>query len=138
MLSNVNSGAVIYRIRQIIDTASASFADVYIDTVEVTAASSCTTTGTNEPNASDTKITIAPNPSTGGPASLIVETNDAIPNMPIAIYDMGGKLVLQLQRSKPAGKAVFEIPVERLAKGKYIIKVNSDRKTLGKTSLLKL
>ena len=138
MLSNVNSGAVIYRIRQIIDTASASFADIYIDTVEVTAASSCTTTGTNEPTASDTKITIAPNPSTGGPASLIVETNDAIPNMPIAIYDMGGKLVLQLQRSKPAGKAVFEIPVERLAKGKYIIKVNSDRKTLGKTSLLKL
>jgi hypothetical protein len=58
--------------------------------------------------------------------------------MPIAIYDMGGRLVLQLQRSKPAGKAIFEIPVDKLAKGKYIIKVNNGRKTLGKTTLLKL
>ena len=138
ILSNVNSGAVAYRISQIIDTANASFAAVYIDTVEVTAASSCTTTGTNDPNASDTKITIAPNPSTGSPTSLIVETNDAIPDMPIVIYDMGGRLVLQLHRSKSAGKAIFEIPVDRLAKGKYIIKVNDGRKTLGKISLLKL
>ncbi len=138
ILSNVTLGDVAYRIRQIIDTTSASFAEVYIDTVVVIATNSCTTTDTNEPNASSTKITIAPNPSTGTPALLIVETNDAIPNLSIALYDMTGRLVLQLQRSKPAGKAIFEIPVDNLAKGKYIIKVNNGRKTLGKTALLKL
>ena len=138
VLSNVSSGAVAYRIRQIIDTASAGFAAVYIDTAEVNTTSSCTTTYTTDPNASETKVIVAPNPSTGSPISLIVETNDAIADMPVAIYDMGGRLVLNLQWSKPAGKVVFDIPVDRLAKGKYIIKVNNGSKTLGKTSLLKL
>ena len=138
ILSNVNAGTVSYRIRQIIDTATAGFTAIYIDTAEVTTTSACTTTATNDPNASETKIIIAPNPSKGGVVSLIVETNDAIADMPITIFNMKGQLVMRLQRSKPAGKAVVEIPVDRLARGKYIIKINDGRKTLGKTSLLRL
>ena len=36
VLSNVNAGTVSYRIRQIIDTAAASFTAIYIDTAEIT------------------------------------------------------------------------------------------------------
>jgi len=138
ILSNLNAGTVSYRIRQIIDTAATSFTAIYIDTAEITISSSCTTTDTTDPNSSESSIIIAPNPPIGSTTSLIVETNDAIADMPITVYDMQGRLVLQLQRSKPAGKAIFEIPIDRLAKGKYIIRVNNGRKTIGKTSLLNL
>jgi len=138
ILSNLNAGTVSYRIRQIIDTAATSFTAIYIDTAEITISSSCTTTDTTDPNSSESSIIIAPNPPIGSTTSLIVETNDAIADMPITVYDMQGRLVLQLQRSKPAGKAIFEIPIDRLARGKYMIRVNNGRKTIGKTSLLKL
>ena len=138
VLSNVAAGTVSFRIRQIIDTTVASLTAVYLDTTEIVLVSPCTTTGTNDPNASETKVIVAPNPPAGNSISLVVETNEAITDMPIAIYDMKGRLVLQLQRSKPAGRAVFGIPVDRLAKGKYIIRVNNGRKTIGTTSLLKL
>jgi hypothetical protein len=133
----VNAGTVSYRIRQIIDNVSASFTAIYIDTAEITISTACAA-DTTDPNFSETKIMVAPNPPTGNTTSLIVETNEAIPDMPIAVFDMKGRLVMQLQRSKPAGKAIFEIPVDRLSNGKYIIRVNNGKKTIGKTSLLKL
>ncbi len=137
ILSHVNAGTVSYRIRQIIDNVPASFTAIYIDTAEITISTACAA-DTTDPNSSETKIMVAPNPPIGNTTSLIVETNEAIPDMPIAVFDMKGRLVMQLQRSKPAGKAIFEIPVDRLSKGKYIIRVNNGRKTIGKASLLKL
>jgi hypothetical protein len=133
-LFNVNAGTFSYRIRQIIDTAAASFTAIYIDTAEINVTASCPT----DPNSSQAKIFTAPNPPTTNTTSLVVETQDAIADLSIAMYDMKGRLVMQFHRSKPTGKAIFEIPVDRLAKGKYIIRVNNGRKTIGKTSLLKL
>ncbi len=137
-LSNVNTGPVSYRIRQIIDTAAASFTAINIDTVEITLTADCAAIDTTDPNSPQTKIFLSPNPPAGNTTSLIVETKDAIADLGIAMYDMKGRLIMQLRRSKPTGKAVFEIPVDRLAKGKYIIRVNNGRKSIGKTSLLKL
>ena len=136
-LTNVAAGTVAYRIRQIVDTASATFYAAYIDTADITIATACTTTATTDPDITGTKIMVAPNPA-GGAASLIVETNYAIVNMPIAVYDMKGRLMLQLHRSKAAGKISIDLPVNKLAKGKYIIRVNKGSKTIGKTELLKL
>jgi serine protease AprX len=136
-LTNVAAGTISYRIRQIIDTASATFYAVNIDTADITIAAACTTTATTDPDITGTKIIVTPNPA-DGTASLIVETTYAIPNMPIAVYDMKGRLMLQLQRSKAAGKISIDLPINKLAKGKYIIKVNKAAKTIGKTDLLKL
>jgi hypothetical protein len=136
-LTNVAAGVISYRIRQIVDTATATFTAVYIDTANINITSACTTTATTDPDITATKIIVAPNPANGA-ASLIVETNYAIANMPIAVYDMKGRLMLQMQRSKAAGKISIDLPVNKLAKGKYIIKVNNGRKTIGKTELLKL
>jgi len=136
-LTNIGAGTVSYRIRQIIDTAAATFSAAYIDTTNVTIATACTTTATTDPDAAGTKLTVAPNPAKGS-TTLIIETNFAITNMPVAVYDMEGRLLLQLQRSKAAGKLSIDLPLNKLAKGKYIIKVSKGNKTIGKTELLKL
>ncbi|HEY6503936.1 MAG TPA: S8 family serine peptidase [Chitinophagaceae bacterium] len=136
-LTNVAAGTVSYRIRQIIDTAAATFAAAFIDTANVTIASACTTTGTNDPDPFADKITILPNP-TSSDATLVIQTRTAISNMPISIYDMKGRLVMQLRKSKGPGKTTIDLPVNKLAKGKYIITVYNNQKVIGSADLLKL
>lgn len=136
-LGNTAAGTVSYRIRQVIDTAAATFTAVYIDTANVTLTSACTTTGTTDPGADENKIFVQPNPA-GNEASLIVQTRNAINNMPVTVYDMKGRLVLKFQQSKGSGKAVINLPVSHLAKGKYIITVYDNGKLVGTAELLKL
>ncbi|MEP7375847.1 MAG: S8 family serine peptidase [Chitinophagaceae bacterium] len=137
ILTNVAAGTVAYRIRQIVDTSSTAFYAMYIDTAEITTSTACTTTATTDPDITGTKIIVAPNPASNT-ASLIIETNYAIANMPIAVYDMKGRLILQLQRSKAAGKILIDLPISKWSKGKYIIKVDNNQKIIGKTGFLKL
>lgn len=136
-LTNVNAGTVSYRIRQVIDTAVASFAAAYIDTASITLATGCTTTGTNDPDPAADKITASPNP-TNGDAVLTVQTRTAISHMPILVYDMKGGLVMKLIESKAGGKTTIDLPANKLAKGKYIITVYDNQKLIGSTELLRL
>ena len=135
-LVNIPNGTVSYRIRQIIDTASATFTAAYIDTTNVII-SGCTATGTNDPNANKDFIALSPNPASNE-VTLIIQTNYTIADMPIAIYDMKGRLVMQLQKAKGSGKITIALPIAALAKGKYIIKVYNKQKTVGTATLLKL
>lgn len=135
-LVNVSNGTVSYLIRQIIDTATATFAAAYIDTANITA-SGCTATGVVNPDPNKDFITLFPNPS-GNQVTLIIETRYAVPDMPISIYDMKGRLMMQLQKSKGTGQIAIDLPITRLAKGKYIIKVFNKQKTIGTAELLKL
>lgn len=133
-LSNVAAGTVSYRIRQIIDTTTVSFAAAYIDTASIDVASACTAPGTNP---DEGKIVVQPNPTNSDP-KLIIQTSNAIPDMPIMIFDMNGRLVLQLQKSKGTGKVTIDLPVDKLAAGKYIIKVYDNQKAIGSAQFLKL
>ncbi|MBK5269713.1 MAG: S8 family peptidase [Bacteroidia bacterium] len=135
MLVSVSVGTVSYRIRQIIDTATATFTAAYIDTANV-ASAGCFPTGTNDPNLNSDFISVQPNPTSGKTVKLIIETSYAVSNMPIAIYNINGALVMQLQKSKGSGKTSFDLPVQNFPKGKYIIKVYNKQKTIGSTSLL--
>jgi serine protease AprX len=130
-LSNVPTGTVSYRIRQIADTAIAAFTAVYIDTANVTITLPCAGDDAD-------KVLIAPNPPAGDNAILVVQTSYEVNNMPIAVYDMKGSLIMQLTRSKTIGRDFFEIPINRLSKGKYIIKVYNNNKVIGSTDLIKL
>jgi hypothetical protein len=136
-LTNVAAGTISYRIRQIIDTAAASFAAAYIDTASIVIAVACTTTGTNDTNPDADKVTVLPNP-TSNDASLMIQTRVAVPNMPVTVHDMKGRLVLQLRKSKGTGKTTVDLPVNKLAKGKYIITVYNNQKVIGSAELLKL
>src|SRR5438046_4717484 len=60
-LVNVSNGTVSYRIRQIIDTSTATFAVAYIDTANITAAG-CTATGTSDPTTNKDFVSLLPNP----------------------------------------------------------------------------
>jgi hypothetical protein len=137
VLANVAAGTISYRIRQIIDTTTATFAAAFIDTVDVTIATACTTTATNDPDPNENKVTVQPNP-TSGDAILVIQTTIAVSNMPISIYDMKGRLVLQVRKSKGAGKTTVSLPTNKLAKGKYIITVFNNQKVIGSADLLKL
>jgi serine protease AprX len=137
-LSNVTAGMVSYRIRQIIDTASASFASAYIDTVSIVLAAACTNTGPPDPDPPEAdKIVVSPNP-TNSDATLIVQTSNAIPNLDIKVFDMNGRLVMQLQKSKGTGRVIIDLPVNKLAAGKYIINVYDNQEVIGTAVLLKL
>lgn len=130
-LSNVPAGNISFRINQVIDTALSTFSSVFIDTANVSITIPC-------PDNDADKVLIAPNPPVGDKATLIVITSYEVNNMPIAIYDMKGNRVMQFVYSKSIGQSSFDIPVGRLAKGKYIVKVCNDKNVIGTVQLLKL
>jgi len=136
-LINVQAGTVSYRIRQIIDTAVATFAAAYIDTVDLSLSSSCVATGVNPIDPNVGKISIIPNPAQSH-FTLRVETRYPVNNLQIHILDMRGRTVLQFVRSKTTGTSDFDLPISRLAKGKYIVSVYDAAQLMASKELLKL
>jgi hypothetical protein len=132
------SGSFSYRIRQIIDTAIASFTAVYVDTTLANVTSPCVVTSVVNPGTLSNYVTVRPNPSVGSNATLIIETIDAVPSMPIFVYNMNGRLVQRLQESKGSGKKIIDLSVGKLAKGKYFINVYNKNVLVGTTEFIKL
>lgn len=137
-LTSGSSGIYSYRIRQVIDTATAGFTAVYIDTTNITVSTPCIVTGTVDPGQLKKAVSIQPNPVAGNQVTLVIETPNAISNMPIAIYDGKGRLVMQLKESKGSGKKTLDLPVDKLSKGKYYIKVLDGVKPVGTAELIRL
>ena len=133
-----SSGIYSYRIRQIIDTAAASFAAVYIDTTNITISVPCVVTAVIDPNQAVKTVYLQPNPVSGNTVTLVVETPQAISNMPIAVYDEKGSMVLQLRLSKGSGKKIIDLPLTNLSKGKYYIRVLDGNKPVGNAELIRL
>ncbi len=136
-LNNVSSGTVSYRIRQIIDTAAASFMAVYIDTTSFTLATSCVPVTPVDPPPTEDIITIVPNPATGSQASLRITTSSAIPRLQVMIYDIKGRLMSRLLYAKEAGSATFPLPLQGLASGEYIIRVYNQDQLMSTQKLIR-
>ncbi|MEO6611052.1 MAG: S8 family serine peptidase [Chitinophagaceae bacterium] len=133
------AGTVSYRIRQVIDTAAASFTAVYIDTAVVTIPGGCFATGTGgNPGPVKELVTVQPNPVSGSSVSLVIETAYAVTDMPINLYDGKGRLVMQLKDSKGTGKKTIDLSISNLARGKYYIKVMNGQRIIGTAELLRL
>ena len=137
-LTSGSTGLFAYRIRQIIDTATAGFTAVYIDTTTLTISTACVVTAVSDPNAAHKMVYLQPNPVSGHTVVLVVETPQAIPSMGIAIYDAGGRLIRQQPSSKGSGKKTLELNLAGLPKGKYYVKVLDGSKTLGTAELIRL
>jgi len=137
-LATGTSGSFSYRIRQIIDTAAATFAAVYIDTTVANVASPCVVTAVVNPGTINNYVAVRPNPSIGNTTTLIIETTDAIPSMPILVYNMNGRLVQRLQESKGSGKKIIDLSVNKLAKGKYFINVYNKNMLIGTAEFMRL
>lgn len=135
-LAGGSSGIYSYRIRQLIDTAAATFAAVYIDSTTITLSSPCVST--TPPNPSKRTVMVLPNPVRASTVTLVVETTYAINNMNIVIYDGKGSKLMQLRDSKGTGRKTIELPVGGLPAGKYYITVLDEAKTVGTAELIRL
>lgn len=131
-------GEVSYRIRQIIDTSAAGFAAVYIDSAVINLQSGCFASGSGGPAPQEWKLWLQPNPVTGDRVLLVVQTPDAIPHMPIALYDGAGRLLVQWKESKGSGRKQVELYTGNLSPGKYYIRVFNSRQALGTVELIRL
>jgi serine protease AprX len=136
-LANVQLGTVSYRIRQIIDTAAASFTADYIDTVSVNFVRTCVTTGIDPLDSNDATIRIVPNPAHQA-FTLRMMSPAPANNLLIQITNTSGQVVAQLNHSKGAGMAAIPVSIAHLAKGKYFVSVYHKGKLLGTQELLKL
>jgi serine protease AprX len=136
-LTSGSTGVYSYRIRQIVDTAAATFTAVYVDTTNITVSSPCIVTGITPIDPNSKRITIIPNPAFEH-FTLKIETANPINDLNIQILDMKGRLVLKFNRSKPAGVANFDLPISRLAKGKYIVSVYEGSQLIASKELIKL
>lgn len=127
-LAGVSSGLVNYRIRQIVDTASASFKAVYIDTVSAEVVPSCALVDA---------FSILPNPAAN---QFILQANNsaAIASLVIRITNAEGQVMAILKKTKPAGIINFEIPLSSLASGKYYVSVYEGHHLLTTKELIKL
>lgn len=132
------SGTYSFRIRQILDTSSANFTAVYIDTTTTTIASPCVVTGVVNPGTHENNVVVRPNPAPGNSAMLVIETSEAVTSMPILIYDISGRLVKRIQSSKGTGKVVIEITTSTLSKGLYYINVYNKTNLIGTSEFIKL
>ncbi len=132
------AGTVSYRIGQVIDTAVATYTIAYIDTATVTITGACFATGTGNIDPNKERVTLQPNPVSGSTVNLVIETAYAVTNMPVSVYDSKGRLLMRLASSKGTGKKTIELDINRLAKGKYYIKVFNGLKEIGTAELLKL
>ncbi len=137
-LSNVQAGTIQFRIRQIIDTATATFTALYLDTNSVNLPSTCFTTGiNNNPNLAF-RIYVAPNPATGDQAQLILDGTQALGLLTIELIDLQGKKIEQLTVQKNAGRQSLPLPLAALPAGKYFINVYRGSKRIGQVDWLRL
>lgn len=135
-LINVQSGVIKYRIKQVIDTASASYTAIYLDSTTVNLTSSCVVTSVNPVTTITEQVLILPNPAKNNVA-LKISTTNPIKNLNIQVIDMKGKKVISLNQSKLSGEATFQIPIYFLASGTYVVSVFDGKKLLNSQKLLK-
>jgi hypothetical protein len=134
-ISGLPAGIVSYRIKQIIDTSSAGFSALYLDTLNLTASSLCSA---NTPAGNDS-IFIAPNPVPGNQnLQIVVDTKLAASSLTFRIVDMKGSLLYQMTSSKGTGRAIFSIPAGQFPKGIYSVTVYSQAKKTGTARFVKL
>ncbi len=136
-IGGLQAGVVSYRIRQIIDTVSASFSADYIDTVNVNLAANCgLITGVDPVNA-NTEVSLSPNPATNN-FYLKITTPTVIQRLVISITNSKGQTVAVLNKSKSIGTVTINVPVAKLARGKYYVSIYNDQKLLATKELIKL
>ncbi|MCW3073898.1 MAG: family serine peptidase [Flaviaesturariibacter sp.] len=136
-LINMQAGAISYRIRQIIDTATATFSADYIDTVTVNLAASCVTTAINPVTGGINEIVLLPNP-TRSSFSIKMTTTNAIQDIQVRVTDATGKLVHRSTHSKGAGMKIIPISIPQAAKGKYFVSIYGKGQLITTQELLKL
>lgn len=120
------AGSVMYRIRQVIDTASATFSADFIDTVSVNINSLCTVG----------QIIMVPNP-VKDQLSIQVTIPEAL-DLEIQVSNNLGQVMKHLSYQKPTGSVSIPVFMADLASGKYFVTVYNNGKKLKVQEILRL
>ena len=129
VLADQPTGAIQYRIRQVVDTATAAYTAYYIDTVTVNVTAACNNTAK--------PLALFPNPA-HNQAMLQVNNTEAMPQLNIQVNDAAGRLVYRSRENKPAAIAVYPLYLPHLPRGKYFVSVYNGTQLLATETLLKL
>ncbi len=132
-LAQQTGGPVSYRIRQVIDTASATFTADYIDTVTVTLNTSCPLTSVEPAN----NIQLLPSPASKE-VFVSIKNSRAIPVLTMNVISSNGQLVSKHHFTKQAAAAIFAIPITTLASGQYHVLIYDGGKLLATREFVKL
>ncbi len=122
-------GLTQFRIRQIIDTAAATFTALYIDTLNLNLPPNCNSSGTN--TTTNLIAYLAPNPSAQGPTYLVIENNEALGSIRIEWFDLKGSRVRTTNIDKQTGKQSFLLPGEGLPYGQYQLRLSRNNEWIG-------
>ena len=116
IVTSSGTGTITYRIKQVIDTTTATFTEFAIDSATV----NLLPTSLNDINNRSKIIQLFPNPAQ---SILALKFNEerAISNMTIQIYNTEGQLVWKQDYNKPNGNSTQTITVSSLSKGNYIM-----------------
>jgi subtilisin family serine protease len=125
-LTGVPAGAVMYRIKQIVDTSTISLKADYIDTTVVEVSPSCELTDL---------ISLSPNPAND---KFVLQTTIARPiqQFVIQITNSIGQTVSVFNKTKNSGIVNYTLPVPHLASGKYYVSVYENSHLLATKPLL--
>ncbi len=118
ILNGTSTGIISYRVKQVLDTTTATFTEFAIDSATV----NLLPTSLNDINNRSKLIQVFPNPAQ---SILTIKFNEerAIANMTIQIYNTKGQLVWKRDYNKPNGNSTQTITVSSLQKGNYIMVV---------------
>lgn len=137
-LSNVQAGSIQFRIRQIIDTAAATFTGIYIDTCTVNLPATCFTTGVSTDPTTAFKVFIAPNPASGDQMQIVLEGDRSYGTLQIQLVDMQGRILQKIQGTKRPGRQSMWTSIQSLPAGKYILNIYHGAERIGQTDWLRL
>jgi hypothetical protein len=126
-LDSLPFGAIIYRVRQIIDTTGPVTAD-YITAATIVNSEQC--------KADLRPVLIIPNPARSQ-FSLRIATSEKASNLRIRIFNMQGQLVDEMHKSASANAIIIDIPITRLPPATYIVAVYNNGRLIGKEKLVK-
>lgn len=121
------STVAVYRIKQVIDTTTAGYTTVNIDSVSF---------NLNQCIASTEIISLLPNPAQNN-CTIKIETPYNIPNLIIRILDIKGNIVSSQKFNKPIGVSLFKLPIYFLEKGIYIVGVYNNDELIENKKLIK-
>jgi len=136
-LVNAPAGTITYRIRQVFDTAAASFSAADIDQITLSLGAACTATGLNTPLLADQHMLLLPNPSVGD-LVVAVRLPRSFAQTQLSITDASGRLVWTQQQSLPSGTSRINLFTARLAAGTYYVSLSANGQLLGTRELTKL
>lgn len=125
-LQGINTGSILYRVSQVIDTATATKQIVYLDSTTLAFTTACPTPTTSS------LFLIYPNPTVGNTKiNFKVNTSLAIADLQITCHDAAGKLIGNYSFSKAAGNYTGTFPIKPITSGVYILTLRAGDAVLG-------